>query len=108
MPLNVRITPELDRRSYCTKGHYHLDDRGATIRHAYGLSILLASGKGRHRFLRNDGGPIENRNQRRHASVRDGLLPPLPPAVRHAQRVDTSTSQQNACQPTKWVMTVKS
>jgi hypothetical protein len=26
------IAAKLDRRSYCTKGHYHFGDRGVTIR----------------------------------------------------------------------------
>ena len=30
--LGTLIAAKVDRRSYCTKGHYHVGDRGATIR----------------------------------------------------------------------------
>jgi Protein of unknown function (DUF3551) len=60
---------------------------------AYGLPILLASGKGGHRFLRNDGGPIEKQKSKGGSHLcAANHCGRYRPAARHAQRVDTSTS----------------
>jgi formylglycine-generating enzyme required for sulfatase activity len=70
---------------------------------------LLASGKGRHRFLRNDGGRIEKQKSKGGSHLcAANYCGRYRPAARHAQRVDISTSHQTACQPAKWVMTVES
>jgi hypothetical protein len=54
---------------------------------------LLASGKGGHRFLRNDGGPIEKQKSKGGSHLcAANHCGRYRPAARHAQRVDTSTS----------------
>ena len=69
----------LHRRSYCTKGHYHFGDRGATIRLPTDCRYCWRQAREDIVFCGTMEVPLKNRNQRRLASVRGELLRPQPP-----------------------------